>query len=97
MDLTKMMPLQQLFNITASNGHCNSKKDPSYRSPQPFLTHFQKAMHALKLLNNCYKKELYDGKAKILFFIHFRIIISRIMFTLQIVILMLRHWKPSRI
>ncbi len=36
--------------------------------PQVFLTHFQKVLRAIKLLNHCYEKDLDDEEAKVLFF-----------------------------
>ncbi len=65
------------FNYVASDGcpvaagncilhymHSGNKK-PKSRSPQTFLTCFQKALHAVKLLDYCYKKEHENNKAKI--------------------------------
>ncbi len=40
-------------------------------TPQPFYTRFQKAFHAVKLLDCCYERELDDDEAKILFFYSF--------------------------
>ncbi len=47
---------------------CSGKKKPQNMSPQTFYTCFQKALHAFKLLDCCYERDLDDNKAKILFF-----------------------------
>ncbi len=49
----------------------SGKKKPHYMTPQSFYTHFQKALHAVKLLDRCYEKELDDTEAKIIFFSSF--------------------------
>ncbi len=40
-------------------------------SPQAFLTCFQKALQAVKLLDCCYEKELDNDKGKVLFLYSF--------------------------
>ena len=49
----------------------NNKKKPAAMSPQKFLTRFEKAMKAVKLLDRKYEKEMDDVEAKILFFYAF--------------------------
>ena len=49
----------------------SNKKKPATMSPQKFLTRFEKAMRAAKLLDRKYEKEMDDVEAKILFFYSF--------------------------
>ncbi len=75
--------LQQLFNHVASAGRhvatggCllhymrRGKKKPATMSLQSFFTCIKKALHAVKLLDCCYEKELDNEEAKILFFYSF--------------------------
>ncbi len=48
-----------------------SGKKTQKMSPQSFYTHFQKALHAVKLLDNYYEKELDNDEANIIFFYSF--------------------------
>ncbi len=45
----------------------SGKKNPINMSPQTFYTSFHKALHAVKLLDCYYEKDLDDDRAKILF------------------------------
>ncbi len=54
------------FNIVASDKqHINAH--PYTISPQHFLTCFQKAVNAVKILDCCYKKDIDNEEAKICF------------------------------
>ncbi len=71
------------FNHVASTGcpvatgNCllhymySGKKKPQNMSLQPFYTHFQNALHAVKLLDHCHEKDLDNNKSKIIFFYSF--------------------------
>ncbi len=65
-------------------------------SPQHCLTCFHKAMHAVKIIN-CYKKNLDDEEAKILFFTLFLNLIKQSMFIRPIVTLTMMPWRTSKI
>ncbi len=65
-------------------------------TPQPFYTRFQKVLHAIKFFDGCYEKELYNDKAKIIFFIYSQKSTSTIMCTTVSVILMTKPSKTSR-
>ncbi len=65
------LPVVPLLLVTAFSVICivaRGKKKPQSMSPQSFYTRFQKALHAVKLLDRCYEKELDDAEAKSTYF-----------------------------
>ncbi len=73
------------------NMHSVNKK-PQSMSHQTLYTHFQNAMHVVKLLDHCYEKELKNAKAKINIFIHPPRNTSRIMCTMVTVFSNKTNW-----
>ncbi len=65
-------------------------------NPQSFYTRFQKALHAVKLMDHCYEKELNNTEAKIIFFILFLKNTSKIMYVTVNTILMTRLSKDLK-
>ncbi len=50
---------------------CSGKKKPQNMTLHSFYTCFQKVLHAVKLLDHCYEKDLDYDETKILFFYSF--------------------------
>ncbi len=67
-NLAHLKNLQVFFKLCCL---CSGKKKPHTTTPQSFYTRFQKALHAVQLLDCHYEKELDDDKTKIIFFYSF--------------------------
>ncbi len=75
----------------------SGKKKPFDMSPQSFYTRFQKVLHAVKLLDRCYEKELDNKEAKIIFSMPFLRSKSRITCAMDSATLIKKLLKTSRI